>query len=205
MNLKKEIYIIFLNIYDMIEMVINMGKVIILGGNARSGKSTLAYKLQKHGFNRISFDLLYTYLEEGLKIKFDDLDDDTKFNYFETVVNESVKEASNEDINIVIDMYDFLPKDINKLSNKDKVEVYFLAYPDCSVEEIEFNVKNYAKPTDWIAQVNSKYLHECAIRFDERNKMLVDECKKYNMNLIDTKSGDQRNIVLESLFNEIIK
>ena len=182
-----------------------MGKVIILGGNARSGKSTLAYKLQKYGYNRISFDLLYAYLEEGLKIKFDDLDKETKFNYFETVVNEAVKEAKNENINIVIDMYDFLPEDINKLSNKDKVEVYFLAYPDCTVEEIEFNVKNYAKPTDWIAQVNSKYLHECAIRFYERNKMLVEECKKYNMNLVDTKSGDQRNIVLESLFNKIVK
>ncbi len=40
-----------------------MGKVVILGGNARSGKTTLAYKLQQHGFNRISFDLLNAYMK----------------------------------------------------------------------------------------------------------------------------------------------
>ena len=36
-----------------------MGKVVILGGNARSGKSTLSYMLVKKGFSRISFDNLF--------------------------------------------------------------------------------------------------------------------------------------------------
>lgn len=35
-----------------------MGRLIILGGNARSGKSTLAFKLVKNGFSRISLDNL---------------------------------------------------------------------------------------------------------------------------------------------------
>ena len=69
-----------------------MGKVVVLGGNARSGKTTLAFKLQKYGFNRISFDLLNTYVKDGLKINFDNLDNETKFNLFETVVNEAIKE-----------------------------------------------------------------------------------------------------------------
>ncbi len=67
-----------------------MTKVVILGGNVRSGKTTLAYMLQKNGFNRISFDLLNTYIEDGLKINFDNLDEEAKFNYFESVVNEAV-------------------------------------------------------------------------------------------------------------------
>ena len=181
-----------------------MGKVVILGGNARSGKTTLAYKLQKQGFNRISFDLLNTYVEDGLKIEFDSLDEETKFNFFESVVNEAVQEVNNEDINIVIDMYDYLPKDIEKLRNKDKIEVYFLAYPGCTKEEIKYNVIHYAKPTNWIAQVNEEYLNSCVNRFYERNKMLVEECNKYNINLIDTKSGDERNKTIEDLFNKII-
>ena len=181
-----------------------MGKVVILGGNARSGKTTLAYKLQKQGFNRVSFDLLNTYIEDGLNINFDDLSEEKKFNFFESVVKEAVSESENEDINIVIDMYDYLPEDIEKLSNKDKVEVYFLAYPNCTREEIKYNVVHYAKPTDWIAQVNEEYLNSCVDRFYERNKMLVEECDKYNITLIDTKSGDERNKIIEDLFNKII-
>ena len=151
-----------------------MGKVVILGGNARSGKTTLAYKLQKQGFNRISFDLLNVYIKDGLKIDFDNLDTETKFNFFESVVNEAVKEVNNEDVNIVIDMYDYLPSDIDKLEKRDKIEVYFLAYPSCTKEEIKYNITHYAKPTDWIAQVNEKYLGSCVDRFYERNKILVE-------------------------------
>ena len=85
-----------------------------------------------------------------------------------------------EGIDSVIDMYDFLPEDINNLKNKNKIEVYFLAYPDCSLEEIKFNVIHYAKPNDWIAQ-----------------------CNKFDLRLVDTKSGIDRNLVLNRLLNEI--
>ena len=181
-----------------------MGKVVVLGGNARSGKSTLAYELQKYGFNRISFDILHSYFENGLNIKFDDLPKEQKFNFFETVVNEAINEANNENINIVIDMYDYLPSDIVKLKNKDKIEVYFLAYPNCDVDEIKYNVVHYAKPTDWIAQVNKEYLNECSKRFYNRNKILVEECNKYNMRLVDTKSGNKRQEILSEILNEIV-
>ena len=181
-----------------------MSKVVILGGNARSGKTTLAYQLQNKGYNRISFDNLITYIEEGLQIKFDELDEKTKFRYFETVVDEAIKEVENENINIVIDMYEYLPSDIVKLKNKDKLEIYFLAYPNTSKEEIKHNVIYYAKPTDWIAQVNEEYLNNCVIRFYERNNLLVEECNKYNVELIDTKSGEERNKVLTHLLNNIV-
>lgn len=181
-----------------------MGKVVVLGGNARSGKSTLAYMLQKVGFNRISLDLINTYIEDGLDIKFDDLTEEKQFNIFKTIIDEAVNEANNENINIVIDMYDYLPKDINKLENKNNIETYFLAYPNCTKEEIKYNVVHFAKPTDWIAQVNEEYLNECVERFYDRNQMLVEECKKYNMNLIDTKSGKDRDVVLHKLFSDII-
>lgn len=181
-----------------------MAKVVILGGNARSGKSTLAYKLIKKGYNRISFDNIYNAISEGLKIKVDELSNDLKFAFFENIVNKSIEEAQIEGIDIVIDMYDFLPSDIVRLQNKNKVKVYFLAYPNCSLEQIKFNVIHYARPTDWIAQVNEEYLNSCVNRFYEKNKILVKECNKYNFNLIDTKYGENRDIILNQLFNEII-
>ena len=158
----------------------------------------------KKGYNRISFDNIYSAMEEGLNIKIDEFSHDLKFAFFENIVNKSIEEAEIEEIDSVIDMYDFLPADIDKLQNKDKVKVYFLAYPTCNLEEIKFNVIHYAKPTDWITQVNEEYLNSCVKRFYERNKMLVKECSKYGLNLIDTKAGENRKKMLEQLLNEII-
>ena len=182
-----------------------MGKVVILGGNARSGKSTLSYKLISKGFSRISFDTIQSAIEDGLNIPFDDLEEDKKIAFFEQIVDKAIEEADLEEINTVIDMYDYLPVDMDRLQNKDKIEVYFLAYPNCTLEEIKYNVIHYAKPTDWIAQVDEEYLDSCVQRFYERNKLLVDECQKYNMTLVDTKDGEDRDKVLNDLLIKIIK
>lgn len=182
-----------------------MGKVVVLGGNARSGKSTLAYSLTRNGFSRISFDNIYSVIEEGFGINIDEIPENRQFAFFESIIDKSIEEAEIENVNTVIDMYDFLPKDINRLKNKDKVEVYFLAYPNCTLEEIKFNIVHYAKPTDWIAQVNEKYLNSCSEKFYEKNKILVEECNQYKMNLIDTKSGRDRDIILNKLLNQIVE
>jgi len=181
-----------------------MGKVVILGGNARSGKSTLSFMLVKKGFSRISFDNIYEISRNCLGIDINELSEENKFKLFESIVNLSLNEANNEDTNVVIDMYDYLPEDINKLERKDEVIVYFLAYPNCAKKQIKYNLKTYSKSTDWIAQVNEDYLNSCVDRFYERNEMLVKECEKHNMNLIDTKDGIERNKVLVKLLNKII-
>lgn len=181
-----------------------MGKVVILGGNARSGKSTLAYKLIKCGFNRISFDDLYDSIEEGLNIRVDELSKDVQNKFFESIVNKAIDDANNNDVNIVIDMFDFLPEDINKLENKKKFEVYFLAYPGLGIDEIKYNVIHYAKSTDWIANVDDDYLDSCVKAFYERNEVLAEQCKKYNMELIDTSAGKKRDKVLDELLARIV-
>lgn len=181
-----------------------MGKVVILGGNARSGKTTLSYMLVKNGYSRISFDNIHEIVKNSLDIDINELSNEIRFNLFQNIVNLSLDEANKDDTNIVIDMYDYLPEDINKLYRKEEIEVYFLAYPNCTKEQIKYNVINYSKPTDWIAQVNDKYLNECVDRFYEKNKLLVDECKKYNMILIDTKDGKERDNVLKEMLKKIV-
>ena len=176
-----------------------MGKVVLLGGNARSGKTTVSYELLKHGYKIINFDDLNTYLESGLGIIFDELSKEQQFLLFETVINKAIEESQTEDINLCIDMYDYLPSDVIKLKNKDDLKIYFLAYPNCTKEQIKYNVVHYAKKTDWIAQVNETYLEKCVDRFFERNKLLQDECQEYDMKLIDTKLGQERVKILDEL------
>lgn len=181
------------------------GKVVVLGGNARSGKTTLAINLVQKGFSRISFDNLYETIENVLKIKIDDLPKSKQIKFFESIVDKAIEEAEIYGINTVIDMYDFLPQDIEKLKNKDKIQCYFLAYPSCDINQIRYNLKTYSQPTDWIAQVNEEYFNECVKRFDKRNKLLVQLCEKHNQTLVDTSHGKQRHKILKDLLNEITK
>ena len=180
-----------------------MGKVVILGGNARSGKSTLSHMLSKNNYTIISFDILQNVIEESFNINFDEMDEEKRFKFFENIVNKYIREADIYDMNIVIDMYDYLPEDIDRLENKDKVEAYFLAYPNQTKEEIKYNIIHYSAPTDWIAHVNEEYLNSCVDRFYDRNAMLVVECEKYNQTLVDTKGKEERPRVLEKLYNKI--
>lgn len=180
-----------------------MGKVLILGGNARSGKTTLALELVKKGYSRISLDNIQTYIEDGLGINFDDYSDDVKSNFFRTIVNKAIEESKNENTNIVIDMYDYLPEDLEKIDGVDKNNTYYLIYPNCTKEDIKYNVVHYAKATDWIAQVNEEYLNQCVERFYDRNQMILDQCMKYNYQYVDTSSGDERDKVLVKLLNKI--
>lgn len=190
---------------EMIGMLsMNTGKVVILGGNARSGKTTLAKKLAKNGFNRISFDTLNSALGKGLNMDLSNNPAETLYEFFKTIVNASIDEAKVDGVNTVIDMYDFTPKYLVELANSNDIEIYFLAYPNCNQEEIAFNIKHYAKPTDWIAQVNDTYFQECVERFHIRNTLIQEECEKFGFELIDTSCGEQRYIVLDNLFDRII-
>lgn len=181
-----------------------MGKVVILGGNARSGKSTLAFGLVRHGFSRISLDNIQKYLEDGLKIDFDNLSKEQKLNFFKSIIDTALQESQNEETNIVIDMCDFLPEDLENIGIKDKKNIYYLIYPNCTKEQIKYNVVHYAKKTDWIAQVNQEYLNECVDRFYKQNQIILGQCVKYNYKYIDTSAGAARNTILEELLHEII-
>lgn len=181
-----------------------MGRLIILGGNARSGKSTLAFKLVKNGFSRISLDNLQQYLEDGLNFDFEKVPKEKRLNFFKVIVDKGLEEVQNEDTNIVIDMFDYLPEDLENFNGLNKGDIYFLIYPNCSKEEIKYNVVHYAKPTDWIAQVNEQYLEQCVDNFYTRNKVVLKQCEKYGYQYVDTKSGKDRDFVLENLLYHII-
>jgi len=176
-------------------------QVVILGGNARSGKTTLAMMLQKAGWHRVSFDPIVGGME-ALGLKWEQPEEEL-FAFFESMVTSALGEAESDGIRTVIDMYDFLPAQVARLQADERVAAYFLAYPGQSVEQIKHNVVHYARPTDWIAQVNEEYLAQCAERFAARNAMLQQECARYNARLVNTGAGDERPRALQALFEEI--
>jgi 2-phosphoglycerate kinase len=186
------------------------GKVVILGGTPRAGKTTLAVNLTRNGFSKISFDSLSEAIRKGFDEVFiedwtcQEICAEKKYKFFESIIESLVNDAKIYGLNTVIDMYDFLPEYINKLPFQKDIEVYFLAYPDISIGEIKHNIKFYAESTDWIAQVDEEYLDVVAKRCYFINQKLVKQCKEYGYDLINTGVGDERTKTLDKLLNRII-
>ncbi|MCL1859265.1 MAG: hypothetical protein FWF92_08545 [Oscillospiraceae bacterium] len=170
------------------------GKVIIIGGCPRAGKTTLSVKLVKSGlgFSKISGDSLG-----------DDLLSNSE--QVKTLLGSLLEDAGAYGINSVFDYYpdSFTLDDIYKLPFKNKIDMYFLGFPDIPVEEIKYNIKHYAKPPDWIYYCADDYIGEVAKRIYDFNIKLIEQCKKYNYRFINTGVGEDRNVILDSLYNEI--
>jgi len=176
-----------------------MGKVILLGGCPRTGKTILSTNLVKSGkpFSRLSGDMLDSALGDTMPHKFD---------FFKKVIARLVEDSEVYAINSVLDYcsYDFELDDIRTLPFLDKLDMYFFGFPEISAEEIEYAIKHYAKPTDWIYQVNDDYLSATAKRIYDFNRVLKEWCAKYGYRFVDMGVGAQRDRALNSLYEEII-
>ena len=178
----------------------NRKKIIMFGGVPRAGKTTLAVKLVKSGkgFSKISGD----YLNGAVR------DTNTnKFEYFKFILEGIIREAEVYGINSIFDYcsYDFSLEDIEKLPFKDKLDMYFFGFPDISPEEIKYNICHYAEPTDWIYNVDDNRREFASKRIYGFNIKLKEWCKQHNYRFVNTGVGEERNIALNSLYDEIIE
>ena len=168
------------------------GKVILIGGCPRAGKTTLSVKLVKSGlgFSKISLDHFT----------------DHSFEFIKTLLENLMEDSEAYGINSIFDYYpdDFTLDDLDKLPFKNKLDMYFLGFPDIPVEEIKYNIKYYAKPTDWIYHCGDDYIGEVAKRIYDYNMKLKEQCEKYSYRFINTGVGEERSVVLNSLYEEII-
>lgn len=186
------------------------GIVVILGGTPRSGKTTLAVMLAKNGFSKLSFDHIGEALHEGLpEVVIEDPHDQEcsaakMYRFFETMVQCAVSDAIIYGIHTVIDMYDFTPAYISILPCQESIQAFFLGYPGFTVDEILYNIRHYAQPTDWIAQVDEGYAREVAERCHSVNEKLVAQCRDYGYEFVDTGAGESRGIALNGLFGRIM-
>jgi len=181
------------------------GKVIIIGGTPRAGKTTLANRLAKNGFSKISFDLVSDALQKGFPNLIDNWVSQQecaqkKYLFFEGLVEGAVNDAKIYGLNTVFDVYDFTPEYVSRLPFQNDIAVFYLGYLGFSADEIRHNIRFYAEPTDWIAQVDEDYLTEVAQRCYSFNEILLMQCKEYNYEFVDTKAGADREKVLNELF-----
>ena len=183
------------------------GNVVVIGGCPRAGKTTLAVKLVKSGkgFSKISMDYIGEAITAGLHNHEGISTDD--FEVIKIILEKLVYDAESYGINSIFDYcgYDFPPEDMEKLPFKNKLDIYFFGFPDISAHEIKYNIKNYAKPADWIAHVSDDYIEVVAERIYDFNIKLKEQCEKYNYRFINTGVGEKRDVILNALYDEIIQ
>ena len=175
------------------------GKVILIMGCPRTGKTTLAVRLVKSGkkFSRMSGDHLSTFVGEAEIQGFD----------FSALIEGLVKDSEIYGMNTVFDCtsYDFPLEAVDKLPFKNKLDIYFFGFPDISEDEIRYNIKHYSKPTDWIYHLSEESLAQSAKYIYDFNIKLKEFCETYGYKFICTGVGAERDAILNLLYDEIIE
>lgn len=179
------------------------GKVVIIGGNKRAGKTTLALKLHnEYNFNYINMDMLLDSLELAFPV-LEDHNDDKYINLLNEMVERSLDDAKNYGVSTVYE-YIFSPEQLNSFIHKDEVQIYFLANLDANEENIRRDLKKYSKSFDWPSYVQEEDIERNVKYILEHNKLLEEQCKKYNYNLVNTSRDVNRDKALNELVNKIV-
>ena len=176
------------------------GKVVIIGGNKRAGKSTLGRLLQtKYGYNYYNMDHITNsvdsaWFKDGLPLN-------DYFPFMESLIEYALTDASRHGINSVFEFI-YSPKVYNKLKSKDNLEFYYLANLDLNEDNIRDILIKYSKDYEYSSRIEDVERNVKVIL--DLNKKLKDECNKYNVELINTSYGTKRDEIINNLALEIV-
>jgi deoxyadenosine/deoxycytidine kinase len=173
------------------------GKVVIISGNKRAGKTTLSIKLHKeYGFNFHNFDSL----ADSIESVHDNLEGDPYYvKLLEEMVGFALDFAENYGVDSVFEFIDFNPDLLANFKYLDKVEIYYLANLDATIDNIREDMVKYSKPFDWPLTCSQEDIERNVKFILNRNKELSVECQKYGFVLVNTGRGEDREKVLNEL------
>lgn len=168
----------------------NSKKNIFIGGVARAGKSTIAERISKNNiYNHLPVD----YIASSFKRNFPncgindkviiDRDSSAKLSLFLSTVIEKI---NKRDEKFVVDSAHVMPKDIIKYLDKDKWEIYFIGYPNISIEDKFNNIRMFDSKTAWTRNYNDEEILKFIEGLIETSKKIEQECGEYNIKFVDT-------------------
>jgi uridine kinase len=166
-------------------------KSIILVGASRSGKTTLARRLQKEtGFSLISGDALMCtfeaiYPELGISHQGDRETVCRNWEDFIVVYLNHLTEY--EHVPLIFDTFHLLPEQVSRLKLHEKYQVVFVGYPNITAEEKLNNIRQFRTDHyDWTDEHSDEDLLKDIKEFIAYSQMLQKECAAMNLNFINT-------------------
>lgn len=106
-----------------------------------------------------------------------------KLSKFLSRIIEIIDFVNNED-KYLIDSAHLYPEDIIQYIDKEKWEVYFLGYPNISVEEKFEELRKYVHG-GWPAKKSDEELKDTLKELIKISKEIERQCRKHNINFID--------------------
>ncbi len=165
-------------------------KNIFIGGVARSWKGTLASLIKQNvpQYNHISLD----YFTSALKEIFPETGIKTDVIMGETspklarLLSKVMDIINTKEEKYIIDSAHILPYDILKYIDAKKWDVYFLGYPNTTVEEKTKVILEKDDKNDWTKKKTFDELCFKIKNLIEISKTIEAECKKNNIRFVNT-------------------
>ena len=180
-------------------------KSIIIFGEPRSGKSTLANMVADElNYQIIHIDALrntFANIYPELNIAPDIAIKNEKFQLF---IQEYLKANLNEERNqsgYVMEGCETSVADCNRLFNSENNIIYYLAPVNITPVEFFSNIRANDTENDWTHNRSDEQLMQSVKRMIARGKKFEEECKKYNINIVDT--SHNRKEKLEAILKNI--
>ena len=181
-------------------------KNIIIFGEPRSGKSTLANMIvDRFNYQVIHVDSIrdtFKKIYPELDIAPDKAIKNKKFQLFlqEYLYRNTIKEERNK-YGYVMEGCETSVCDCNRLYNNDNNIIYFLAQVDITPEQLFNNIRNNDSKQDWTFKYTDDELMKIVKKLISNGKKIKKECEKYNITFIDTSRN--REEVLNDILNDI--
>lgn len=180
-------------------------KSIIIFGEPRSGKSTLANMIADElNYQIIHIDALrntFAKIYPELNIAPDIAIKNEKFQLFiQEYLDANLKEERNK-YGYVMEGCETSVADCNRLFNSKDNIIYYLAPVDVTPDEFFRNIRANDTENDWTHNRSDEQLMQSVKRMISRGKNFEEECKKYNINFVDTSHNrkEKLNNILEDI------
>lgn len=190
-----------------------MRKNVIIAGVPRAGKSTVCHELNnRDNYQHIEADTLTFAFQNSFPeteithTDFWGLKETSK--PFSKFLSAWIKEiqasgtCNKLDYKVAIDLYHIVPEDFEKYFPKENCCIYFLGYPNISVEEKVKQIRQFDTKDDWTQKESEESLINRVKTYIEVSKWLQEECNKYELPFIDISYNREK--VLDELVNKIL-
>ena len=181
-------------------------KNIIIFGEPRSGKSTLANMIvDRFNYQVIHVDSIrdtFKKIYPELEIAPDKAVKNKKFQLFlqEYLYRNTIKEERNK-YGYVMEGCETSVCDCNELYNNDNNIIYFLAQVNITPEQLFNNIRNNDTKQDWTFKRSDDELMKICKKLISNGLRIKNECEKYNIKFVDT--SHNREEILNDILNDI--
>ncbi len=184
-------------------------KNLVIIGNSRSGKTTLANMVaKKYKFNIVSMDAMVYAFDQNLpQLGIRHLRELRSPNCYELLVPfvasyaNWLLEYSLADTNIIVEGSWAKPRHASEIFSKEKFKIVALGYPDISPEQMFNEIRKKDKPNSWTKTLtDDKLLVRCKESI-EKSKVLKKDCEDLGIEFINTSFDrtEKLNKFLDSL------